>query len=242
MSICSKCGNPVEFRYVNGRCIPMHFEGGCIGSSSSVNDFSGYNTATESTCFSTTCPECGDEVFFIRHNGGSVWLDPPLGWPWYKHGCFYPEEKTAEFNDSALVTDKIALELAEGSSLEIGIAKRTYVEANRNYTDIVLESAELEPTEIRVKNNAGFLLGKLCVLDRSEETIWPFYEPDYLFWLYDAEKFGYKVPPKKIQPPKKSDHKKLKKREVVKCGVCGCTVSKKKLRRHMRKVHQDTPK
>lgn len=101
-----------------------------------------------------------------------------------------------------MVTDKIALELAEGSSLEIGIAKRTCVEANRNYTDIVLESAELEPTEIRVKNNAGFLLGKLCVLDRSEETIWPFYEPDYLFWLYDAEKFGYKVPPKKFSPQK----------------------------------------
>ena len=34
------------------------------------------------------CPVCGDEVFFIRHNGGSMYFDPPLGWPWPRHGCF----------------------------------------------------------------------------------------------------------------------------------------------------------
>ncbi len=39
-------------------------------------------------CHPTSCPKCGGEVFFIRHNGGSVWVDPPLGWPWPKHGCF----------------------------------------------------------------------------------------------------------------------------------------------------------
>src|SRR5690606_41639131 len=89
MSTCSRCGNPVEFRYVNGRCIPLHLYGGCTGEGKSrVNDYSGYNTSYESTCFSTNCPECGDEVFFIRYNGGSVWIDPPLGPPWYKHGCF----------------------------------------------------------------------------------------------------------------------------------------------------------
>jgi hypothetical protein len=38
-------------------------------------------------CHPTTCPECGAQVFFVRHNGGSVWLDA-LGWPWPKHGCF----------------------------------------------------------------------------------------------------------------------------------------------------------
>jgi hypothetical protein len=35
----------------------------------------------------TTCPECGAPVFFVRHNGGSVWFDE-LGPPWDKHGCF----------------------------------------------------------------------------------------------------------------------------------------------------------
>lgn len=35
----------------------------------------------------TRCPMCGAVVYFIRHNGGSVWLDD-LGAPWPKHACF----------------------------------------------------------------------------------------------------------------------------------------------------------
>lgn len=47
----------------------------------------------------TTCPECGASVFFIRHNGGSVWVDA-LGWPWPKHGCFdKPNESTRDFGN-----------------------------------------------------------------------------------------------------------------------------------------------
>lgn len=38
----------------------------------------------------TKCKSCGGEVFFVRHNGGSVWLDE-LGPPWPKHGCFNEE-------------------------------------------------------------------------------------------------------------------------------------------------------
>lgn len=36
---------------------------------------------------STICPICGATVYFVRHNGGCVWLDS-LGWPWPKHPCF----------------------------------------------------------------------------------------------------------------------------------------------------------
>jgi hypothetical protein len=41
----------------------------------------------EDFCRSTKCPQCGAEVYFVRHNGGSVWFDA-LGWPWPKHECF----------------------------------------------------------------------------------------------------------------------------------------------------------
>ena len=51
----------------------------------------------------TTCPECGADVFFIRHNGGSVWIDPPLGPPWDKHPCFdKPYEPTRSFGSWTL--------------------------------------------------------------------------------------------------------------------------------------------
>ena len=239
MGICSKCGNPVEFRYVRGRCIPMHFDGGCIGSSSRVNDYSNYNTADESTCFGTTCPECGDAVFFVRHNGGSVWLDPPLGWPWYKHGCFYSEERVSGVFESALVTNQEAEDLKKHANAEIGIVKRTWVEPNRNYTDIVLDLGRQDTDELRVKNNAGFLLGKLCVLDREKESIWPFYEPEYVFILYDPEKHTYVVPPPIVKTDKKVTKRKLSREKLVQCSICNCKILKKKLRKHMRKVHSN---
>lgn len=42
----------------------------------------------------STCPRCGGPVYFVRHNGGSVWLDE-LGWPWPKHACFVSEDEPA---------------------------------------------------------------------------------------------------------------------------------------------------
>jgi hypothetical protein len=42
----------------------------------------------------TSCPICGAQVYFVRHNGGSAWFDD-LGVPWPKHACFYDEAGTA---------------------------------------------------------------------------------------------------------------------------------------------------
>lgn len=41
----------------------------------------------EKVCGRTHCPYCRADVYFVRHNNGSVWLDA-LGWPWPKHPCF----------------------------------------------------------------------------------------------------------------------------------------------------------
>jgi hypothetical protein len=39
-------------------------------------------------CRPTKCHYCGASIFFVRHNGGSVWFDS-LGKPWPKHECYY---------------------------------------------------------------------------------------------------------------------------------------------------------
>ncbi len=44
-------------------------------------------------CCPTTCPKCQQPVFFVRHNGGSVWFDT-LGQPWPKHPCMAREADT----------------------------------------------------------------------------------------------------------------------------------------------------
>jgi hypothetical protein len=47
-------------------------------------------------CRPTTCKYCGQHVYFIRHNGGAFWAEPPLGWPWMKHPCYdLSENETA---------------------------------------------------------------------------------------------------------------------------------------------------
>jgi hypothetical protein len=78
---CVFCGSEVRFRVIRGAVVPLH-EGShaCIGNKL-------YRRGEEDICHPTTCPECGGSVFFVRHNGGCVWLDD-LGQPWPKHGCF----------------------------------------------------------------------------------------------------------------------------------------------------------
>src|SRR5947209_2664214 len=40
----------------------------------------------DNVCWETRCPICKAVVYFVRHNGGSVWFDQ-LGKPWPKHPC-----------------------------------------------------------------------------------------------------------------------------------------------------------
>ena len=71
MTVCAKCGQPVEFRFMDGRPIPLHFEGGCSGSQGATGG-ERVRKSDESSCIRTKCPKCSEAVFFIRHNGGSV--------------------------------------------------------------------------------------------------------------------------------------------------------------------------
>lgn len=102
METCQHCGQQIVFRWIEGRCVPIHPDGGWHCGSWSESSEVGYrvresaNWAFKDFTRPTKCPECGAAVFFIRHNGGSVWVDE-LGWPWPKHGCFDDEESTREF-------------------------------------------------------------------------------------------------------------------------------------------------
>jgi ssDNA-binding Zn-finger/Zn-ribbon topoisomerase 1 len=83
---CDKCGGEIIFRTGDhGRVIPIHISGGCAGDGAGdpvrLDRF-------EKSCWPTSCPICAAPVYFIRHNGGSVWVDD-LGSPWDKHACLY---------------------------------------------------------------------------------------------------------------------------------------------------------
>lgn len=178
MGICDVCGGVIEFRYVHGRCTPIHISGGCYGHGGSrAYDYSGYNVSKESTCHSTKCPKCGEEVFFIRHNGGSVWIDPPLGSPWYKHPCFDSSPSRPS------LASELNIDLKEYGTrkLILGVVTSTLVVKLKTHTDITFECENKGELFLRIKNNAGFLLGKICIYDEAFRLIRPADNLGYVF-------------------------------------------------------------
>ena len=81
MSVCQRCGQAVEFRTIDGVRIPYHFSGRCPGQTGRPVDMLDPPPAY------FPCPKCGNRAWFLRHNGGSFWVDA-LGPPWPKHPCF----------------------------------------------------------------------------------------------------------------------------------------------------------
>jgi len=80
--VCQFCGIEIEFRTIKGKPVPLHPTGStCPGKRL-------YRDEERDVCHLTSCPKCGDPVYFIRHNGGCAWFDD-LGKPWDKHApCF----------------------------------------------------------------------------------------------------------------------------------------------------------
>jgi predicted RNA-binding Zn-ribbon protein involved in translation (DUF1610 family) len=228
MGTCSRCGNQIEFRYVDGRCIPLHLYGGCVSGSggSKGDDYSGHKISYESTCFCTHCPECRGEVFFIRHNGGSVWVDPPLGPPWFKHACF-DRPATPSVRASLVMEYKLSIESAEKDSdfgLVLGIVKSTDVDVSKRYTDITFETGKQETQIIRLQHNAGYLLGRLCIHDTIKLIIWPVEEPHHIFARY--------------KPPVAQAKKVVvQTADSFNCPECGVKLNPKNLSRHLRRQH-----
>lgn len=56
------------------------------GPSVSAEGWARVHVERDDFCHPTKCPECRADVYFIRHNGGSVFVEQ-LGPPWRKHPC-----------------------------------------------------------------------------------------------------------------------------------------------------------
>lgn len=103
MTRCRYCGEEIIFRYVDDVVTPIHLSGGwCCGvdrssqqsSTSALSVVARYEKSYQDVCHPTKCPICRRLVFFIRHNGGCVWVNEP-GWPWPKHECFEKKPEPA---------------------------------------------------------------------------------------------------------------------------------------------------
>jgi DNA-directed RNA polymerase subunit RPC12/RpoP len=225
MSTCSRCGQSVEFRYVGGRCIPIHPFGGCSsgGGYSTRNDFTGYLSSNESSCSQTDCPECGERVFFIRHNGGSVWIDPPLGPPWFKHRCMDTGSSTKSNTRSSLASEYKLPASSRQDGLIVGVVIEAETSIFNEITLINVQTGEKDNFMLLIKNSAGFLVGRIVVIDPA---------CTFVRWIED-EMYSFKI----LAPIKFPKTFTFPEDNTIECPECNTQLKSKNLAKHLRKMH-----
>jgi len=160
MGKCYNCGGEIVFRYIDGKPTPIHTDtkNGWCGNDMRKSD-SVKSITFDSFCTPTNCPQCGSSVFFLRHNGGSVWVDF-LGKPWTKHACF---DKTPEPQWIRKIREKSA-------SLESPITGVIFSSARTDKgIQLIVNGQKSSWYEVVIneKNTADFFTGKLVLLDSS---------------------------------------------------------------------------
>ena len=145
---CVFCGSEIRFRVMRGATIPIH-QGNhdCVGRKL-------YRSEHEDICHPTKCPVCDKSVFFLRHNGGCVWLDG-LGYPWPKHGCFEVEHLV-----------DIVRPLGLGGQV-FRLATITNVQRLADWSGYVLFISCRDEPELRFRVEADVERHDLDVLDRK---------------------------------------------------------------------------
>ncbi len=176
MPSCNKCGEEIDLRYIDGRCIPIHQGGGWHCSEASDPDMTSpqdrptgirdWALRKETLCRQTICPECGQDVFFVRHNGGSIWVDG-LGWPWPKHACFdKPTEPTHHFT----LWSAKSLHL---TNPKLGTITRMWNEPRfaEPLLEISLTDSSLVSLILRWTPSDASMLGELVILSREDSLL-----------------------------------------------------------------------
>lgn len=163
--IATNAGTKTVIRYINGRPTPIHLSGGC-GVRYDIREH--YRShSSESRCWLTKCPRCPASVYFIRHNGGSVWVDPPPGWPWTKHGCFI-EETTGKVRGT--VVQDSYLGTRNGRGLELHVVTRIEIHPRGLDTVLHLQSPDGRETKVSVRGEAE-IAGEMVVIDPANRQV-----------------------------------------------------------------------
>lgn len=258
---CDLCGQPVDFREIDGIRRPIHLDGPCPNAESRFNRSDGARCGgvkqwwDDGFCRATSCPKCGDDVFFVRHNGGSVWFDE-LGWPWPKHGCFADSACHASI-DWAL--ENVHCEATGGG---FGIVVKRLVFADRSFRARVVAIALSNQTGIcvRVQSDAPIECGDVVTIaDRTTTAMILTSEfgtkhkarvigpgaIDLNARFIDTGRIGdlrgRKKPPRRARLTAEKSRRVVEGKpanELTPCPVCGAKVRESRLAKHRLKVHE----
>src|SRR5262249_36556132 len=114
----------------------------------------------EDFCRPTKCPRCAASVFFVRHNGGSVWFDQ-LGRPWPKHECFDEDRYGIQLRRLLTSPNQVFGVIIETETTRPGEGGRMMVRC----CDGTLINEEFDTSA-----NVSLLVGRLVVVIRGEQS------------------------------------------------------------------------
>lgn len=102
-------------------------------------------------CRKTSCPKCGcTPVYFIRHNGGCVWVNS-LGIPWPKHECMIPHENKMAFR----LYDSIQLVASASNDYLLAYVKRVATMTGLGYLSLTVRSMSGQTLGCHVKRTSN---------------------------------------------------------------------------------------
>ena len=173
-------------------------------------------------------------MFFIRHNGGSVWLDE-LGWPWPKHACF---------NDATSGDTSLRVLRGNTQTLSIkpllGLVIRVKVKEGPPVTSILgINGQDGKGKCIQILGNGKILIGRLIALDSKNNKL---QSPDSITYQI----LRHDIAPEDIDFSHqwlldcwhKNTVQKIKEiNNLIKCHKCNAMLKPNRLTKHLRKVH-----
>ncbi len=223
---CDQCGGEIIFRVIDGVTTPIHLRGGCWG----AGDGEGSPGTTrlrydEDYCHPTTCPRCRASVFFIRHNGGSVWVDE-LGWPWPKHACFDDPEPFRRLRDSSRIL----------SSPIGGVITLVVFPRDRSYCEITITTPKRDQYTWCLRNipNPESISGAPVVFSIPQQKL---VDPTgRTFSITEAKHCSVCD---QLVDLERMDAHMAEIHRAEKCGTCGAYVSREALQQHLRMHPRD---
>lgn len=136
-----------------------------------------WSSNEEQFSYPTKCPLCNQSVYFVRHNGGSVWFDS-LGKPWDKHACFdktpdrkesqqefSPTDITYQFsiNTTYHVHNKLNEYINENGYVLGIISKAQYQHHNRSEITFIITTDEIFVFDIQTDSTLDHIVGALAI-------------------------------------------------------------------------------
>lgn len=140
---------------------------GHLGRNYDRHEYSNRYKLTDSFCVRSPCPHCGQYVYFVRHNGGSVWFDE-LGKPWPKHSCFYITSSPTRAQKD--INDGISNWLAKLTDPLIGIVIEVPTDESK-YISVYCSDDAVHKMRVLVKFSVNGFLNEFVIISSAERKL-----------------------------------------------------------------------